>query len=231
MKPIILLTTAVLLLCSGYCLASDPPQTRPMTRYEKAIANITDPNDLKTAYDTMKTDYDRRYFLNALPGYFTDHKIQTVPDWVEKAVLDGIKSKDPLMVYEALITAGNLKIGCAKEIMGLYNTIPMTFGCQEDMIESAVFLSVAKLDFPEKQQFLYDAITKTPPPVLSPAFENLLWAMESAKSQKYATKLSERLDTINVILNGLQNNKEEWFKRETSRKIIKKIESLLRNAE
>jgi hypothetical protein len=196
MKPILLLTTAVLLLCSGYCLASDPPQTRPMTRYEKAIANITDPNDLKTAYDTMKTDYDRRYFLNALPGYFADHKIQTVPEWVEKAVLDGIKSKDPQYIREAVWTAGVLKINYSGDLMTLYPTIRTTYGSHEDMLKSTILVSLSRMENAGKKQFLYDILTKDEMPLGCATFSALLDAIYAEPDVMYELKLAECSSTL-----------------------------------
>jgi hypothetical protein len=196
MKPILLLTTAVLLLCSGYCLASDPPQTRPMTRYEKAIANITDPNDLKTAYDTMKTDYDRRYFLNALPGYFSDHKITTMPDWVEKAVLDGIKSKDPQYIREAAWTAGALKINYSSDLMALYPTIRTTYGSHEDMLKSTILVSLSRMENAGKKQFLYDILTKDEMPLGCATFSALLDAIYAEPDARYEQKLAECSATL-----------------------------------
>jgi hypothetical protein len=191
MKPLILLTTVVLLLCSSYCLAADPPQTRPMTRYEKAIANITDPNDLKSAYDTMKTDYDRRYFLNALPGYFKDHNIQTVPDWVQKAILDGIRSKDPQYIREAAWTAGALKINYSGDLMALYPIIRTTYGSHEDMLKSAILESLIPMDNASKKQFLYDILTKDGMPVGCATFDALLDAIYADPDVMYEQKLAE----------------------------------------
>jgi hypothetical protein len=196
MKPILLLTTAVLLVCSSYSLAADPPQTRPMTRYEKAIANITDPNDLKTAYDTMKTDYDRRYFLNALPGYFKDHNIQTVPDWAQKAVLDGIRSKDPQYIREAAWTAGLLKINYSGDLMALYPAIRTTYGSHEDMLKSTILVSLIRMDNANKKQFLYDILTKDGMPVGCATFGAMLDAIYAEPDVMYAQKLTDFSTTL-----------------------------------
>jgi hypothetical protein len=228
MKSLILITIAVLLLCSSYSLAADPPQTRPMTRYEKAIANITDPNDLKTAYDTMKTDYDRRYFLNALPGYFKDHNIQTMPDWIEKAVLYGLNNKNPLMACEAIRAAGALKINYSDNLMTLYPTIRTTFGCHEDMLKSAVLNSLSRLDNANKKQFYYDILTKEQMPLLGAAFNTLLDAIYTMPDQIYAQKLTEYSSTLGTMIGQMEasTEKEKDYRLPRYKELKDKIERL-----
>jgi hypothetical protein len=225
---LILLTTAILLFCSSFCLAADPPQTRPMTRYEKAIANITDPNDLKTSYDTLKTDYDRRYFLNALPGYFKDHNIQTVPDWIEKAVLYGLNNKKPLMVCEAIRTAGALNINYSDNFITLYPSIRTSFGCHEDMLKSSVLASLSRLDNANKKQFYYDILTKEDMPCLSATFNTLLDAIYAEPDQIYAQKLTEYSSTLGTIISQMESSteKEKDYRLPQYKDLKDKIERL-----
>jgi hypothetical protein len=208
---------AMLLLCSSYGLAADPPQTRPMTRYEKAIANITNPNDLKTAYDTMKTDYDRRYFLNALPGYFKDHNIQTVPDWVQKAMLDGIKSKDPQYIREAAWTASALRINYSSDLMSLYPTIRTTYGSHEDMLKSTILESLIPMDNANKKQFLYDILTKDGMPLGCATFGALLNAIYAEPDAMFSQKLTEFSTTLGTqiaqITADTLQEKKYWLPR------------------
>jgi hypothetical protein len=217
MKPIFLLTTAVLLLCSGFSVASDPPQTRPMTKYEKAISNITDQNDLKTAYDTMKTDYDRRYFLNALPGYFKDHNIQTVPDWVQKAILDGIKSKDPQYIREAAWTAGALNINYSNVLMALYPTIHTTYGSHEDILKSTILESLIPMDNANKKQFLFDILTKDGMPLGCAMFGALLDAIYAAPDTIYTQKLADYSSTLDAKISQMEadtsQEKNYWISK------------------
>jgi hypothetical protein len=229
MKPIILLTTAVLLLCGSYAAAqkaADTGQTRPMTRYEKAIAKITDPKDLKTAYDTLKTDYDRRYFLNALPGYFSDHKITTVPDWVEKAVLDGIKSKEPQYIREATQTAGALKINYSSDLMTLYPTIRTTYGSHEDMLKSTILVSLSRMENPGKKQFLYDILTKDEMPLGCATFSALLDAISAEPDARYEQKLAECSSTLGdqIAQIDADPNKENKYLLPRLREVKDKID-------
>jgi|WetSurMetagenome_2_1015567.scaffolds.fasta_scaffold95959_2 hypothetical protein len=219
-SKLILLTTAMLLLFGWHAQAQqmvDTGQTRPMTRYEKAIAKITDPNDLKTAYDTMKTDYDRRYFLNALPGYFADHKITAVPDWVEKAVLEGIKSKDPQYIREATWTAGALKINYSGDLMELYPTIRTTYGSHEDMLKSTILVSISRMENAGKKQFYYDILTKDEMPLGCATFSALLDAIYAEPDLKYAQKLTEHSSTLGTQIAQISADKDQekkyWLPR------------------
>jgi hypothetical protein len=199
MKPILFLTAAMLLVCGGHAaaqLADDPPEPRPMTRYEKAIADITDPKDLEYAYDTLKNDYDRRYFLNALPGYFADHKIKAAPEWVEKAVLYGIKSRDPQYIREAARTAGALKINYSGDLMDLYPAIRTTYGSHEDMLKSAILVSISRMENAGKKQFYYGILTRDEMPLGCATFSALLDAIYAEPDLMYAQKLTEFSSTL-----------------------------------
>jgi hypothetical protein len=220
MKPKLLLTITVLLFCGGYTAAQqadEPPQPRPMTKYERAIAEITDPNDLKIAYDTLKNNYDRRYFLNALPGYFADHKIKTVPAWVEKAVLEGIKSKDPQYIREAVWATGALKINYSGDLMSLYPTIRTTFGCHEDMLKSTILVSLSRMENAGKKQFLYDILTKDEMPLGCATFSALLDAIYAEPDLMYTQKLEEFSSTVGTqiaqITADTDQEKKYWLPR------------------
>jgi hypothetical protein len=198
MKPELLLTVAML-LCVWHAEAQqtvDTGQTRPMTRYEKAIAEITDPKDLEYAYDTLKNNYDRRYFLNALPGYFADHKIRAVPEWVEKAVHEGIMSNDPQYIREASMTAGILKINYSGDLMNLYPAIRTTYGSHEDMLKSTILVSISRMENTGKKQFYYDILTRDEMPFGCAAFSALLDAITAEPDLMYAQKLTEHSSTL-----------------------------------
>ena len=69
----------VLLLTAGeYAVAQqrDSFANYPMTRAERALMEISNLNDLKQAYDTLKTDYARWSFIHILPAYFPSKGIK-----------------------------------------------------------------------------------------------------------------------------------------------------------
>jgi hypothetical protein len=226
MKPKLMFITAVLLFCSGYGKASDPPQTRPMTKYEKAIAKIDDLNDLQTAYDTLKTDYDRRYFLHALPGYFADLKIKAVPDWVEKAVLEGIGSRKPLYIREASNTAGALGISCSRELMDLYPTVRATYGNHEDMLKSTIIAALIRMENSSKKQFYYDILTKDDVPLMSASFSALLDALFKEPDPMYAQNLMEKSSVLGIQIAQIEadTDKEKKYQLPRLREVKEKID-------
>ncbi|MBN1131252.1 MAG: hypothetical protein JXA71_19840 [Chitinispirillaceae bacterium] len=229
MKPILFLTAAVLLFCGGNGMAQvadDPPQTRPMTRYEKAIVKIDNMNDLKTAYDTLKTDYDRRYFLHALPGYFTDHKVKTTPEWVRTAVLDGIESKDPLLVNQAINTAAVLKLECAQHLMDRFSIVRDSFGSNFVMLETSIIRAVSRMSNPYKAQFYTGILEKESLPILSSSFNALIDAMVINRSQLYSEKLADYSGRIGSIITELEAKQGEKYYLEKYKELKGKIDTL-----
>jgi hypothetical protein len=197
-----------------------------MTSVERGLLKIKDPNDLKLGYDTLKTTYDQRYFLNALPGYFADKKIQTVPGWVKNAVIDGIGSRDPLLVNEAVRVAGALKINCSGELMSLYKNVKSTYGCNEEMLKTTILNSLSTMDNPKKQWFFYDLLTKEDVPVLSSSFEALLDAMVTSRSQAYDQKLGEYSYKLSSLKSKYQTGKEHDYRFKKCQYLAEKIENL-----
>lgn len=191
MKRKLLLWTVFLLLCSSYGMANDTTKTRPMTKYGKAIAKITDSKELKAAYDALETDYDRRYFLNALPGYFIEHEIKNVPGWIKKAVLDGINSNNPQYCREAIVTAGALKISCSNELMTLYKSIPTAFVGHVDMLQSSILISLGNMKNSAKKRFFYKILAAEDIPLGLATFDVLLDVIYTEPDLMYAQKLTE----------------------------------------
>jgi len=177
-------------------MANEAVQSRPMTRYEEAIAGISNPKELKIAYDTLKTDYDRRYFLNALPGYFDDHHITNVPFWVEKAVLDGIKSKDAKYVREAVEVAGVLKLNFSDVLIKLYPSIDSTFGYHADMLKSRIIRSLTVMDNKNKKEFYLKTLQKYDVPHLCETFDALLGAIQAEPDTIYDQNLAGLLSKL-----------------------------------
>jgi hypothetical protein len=221
----------VLLLCCRYGEAQQLTEEQiariPMTTVQRAMLNITDPADLKTAYDTLTTSYDQRYFINALPGYFKMKNIQTIPAWVNDAVIAALVNKDPLLVNEAIRVAGALKVQCATEIMDLYKTAHTTFGCNENMIKSAILISLIPMSDANKQQFYYDLLTNESFPVLSASFGALLEALNSQPSQAYLPKLAEYSTTLDSLVTNMAAQKDpNYYRLQLCRDMLVKVNNL-----
>lgn len=200
-----------LMLCAGYGVAQVP--NRALSYMEKEMYKTTGPSELGTLYNSLQTEYDRRYFLLALPGYFAERKTQTAaPAWVATAILTGLQSKDPLCVYNAAVAAGTLKINCAPQLMACYNTVHNTFGSHEDMIKTAILGALAGMDDPNKQTFLYGVLINEHYPLLSGTFATLLSALETVKSPKYAQKLMEYSNTLDSLAAKLGAVEESKYK-------------------
>jgi hypothetical protein len=201
-----------LLLCAGYGSAQQVPN-RALTYMEKEMYKTASTDGLGALYNNLKTEYDRRYFLLALPGYFAERKIQSAtPAWVTTAILAGLQSKDPLCVHNAAVAAGMLKINCAPQLMACYKTVHNTFGSHEEMIKTAILGALAGMSDPEKQNFLYDVLTKDRYPLLSGTFIALLAAMETSKTTYYIPKLSAYSDSLDTIAIRIGKVKEQEYK-------------------
>jgi hypothetical protein len=230
MKYRLLFSVIVLLLCCRFGEAQQLTEEQlariPMTKVQRAMLNITDPADLKTAYDTLTTSYDQRYFINALPGYFKMKNIQTIPVWVNDAVIAALASKDPLLVDEAVRAAGVLKVPCATELMDLYKTVHTTFGCNENMIKSAILVSLIPMSDANKQQFYYGLLINEPFPILSASFGALLEALNSQPSQTYLPKLAEYSSNLDSLATKMASQKPPDYRLELCRQVLAKVNNL-----
>jgi hypothetical protein len=216
MKYKLLFGSIILLLCASYSAAQQTVTVpnRALTYMEQKMYTKADLNSLAAMYDSLKTDYDRRYFLSALPGFFAERNIQAsaAPSWVYSAVIAGLRSNAPLCVFNAANAANALKINCPQDLMAVYKTVHNTFGSHEDMIKTAILGALCGLYDPYKQSFLYDVLTKDYFPVLSASFSALLNAIETAKSPMYLPKLSVYSDSLNSLATRMQSAKEKSSK-------------------
>lgn len=221
----------MLLFCARYGAAQQQTgavPNRALTYMERKMYVNTDLNGLAVLYDTLKTEYDRRYFLSALPGFYAERKIQAsvVPSWVNSAVIAGLYSKDPLCVFNAANTANALKINCPQDLMAVYKTVHNTFGSHEDMIKTAILGALAGLYDPAKQSFLYDVLTKDYFPLLSSTFAALLNAIETVKSPIYLPKLTVCSDSLTSLTIRLQSAKEKSYKFQECLAMQNKVKNL-----
>jgi hypothetical protein len=205
---------------------------RAMTNIERTMYGASNMNDLKNTYDTMKTDYERRYFLCALPNFCIDMNIQSIPAWMGNAVIAGLASKDPLCVFNAVNAAGALKISSTTELMALYNTTHSTFGCHEDMIKSAILGSICKVDsgnttaLTKKNAFLYSVLTSDSLTLLSASFSALINALTLNANASYIPKLQEYSTRLSALETKLSAEKESFFYLDRCRGLKNKITTL-----
>ena len=215
----------VLLFCAGYGVAQVP--NRALTFMEKQMYQTASTSELGMLYNSLTTEYDRRYFLLALPGYFAERKIQSAaPAWVTTAILNGLQSKDPLCVHNAAVAAGMLKINCAPQLMACYKTVHNTFGSHEDMIKTAILGALAGMDDTNKQAFLFGVLTNEHYPLISGTFEALLSALETVKSPTYVSKLTAYSDTLETLALTLGKVKEQEYKVRQCRAVQDRINRL-----
>jgi len=231
MKYKFLFTTIVVLLCGRYGSAQQQAQDSlarvPMTKVQREMLKITNLNDLKTAYDTLTTSYDQRYFINALPGYFKMENIQTIPAWVNDAVIAALASKDPLLVDEAVRVAGALKVQCAAELMDLYKTVHTTFGCNENMIKSGILMSLIPMIDANKQQFYFGLLANESFPVLSASFGALLEALDKTRSMDFLPKLAEYSSSLSALAAKMESEKEpNYYRLQLCREMLAKVDRL-----
>lgn len=111
---------------------------RALTYLEKEMYQTRDARELKALYRKLKTEYDRRYFLLAIPEYVAERKISKIPRWLRVAVVHNLKSKDPLVVYNAVNAVTALKISCPGTLMSVFKSVHVTFGSNEEMIKTAI---------------------------------------------------------------------------------------------
>jgi hypothetical protein len=174
---------------------------RALTYMERKMYVNADLNGLGVLYNSLKTEYDRRYFLSALPGFFAERKIQAsaAPSWVSSAVTAGLHSSDPLCVFNAANTANALKVSCAQDLMAVYKIVHNTYGSHEDMIKTALLGALSGLYDPSKQTFLLGVLTNDYFPLLSSSFAALLNAIETVKSPMYLPKITAYSDSLNSL--------------------------------
>jgi len=207
-------------------------QIRLMTRYEKAMQQTSDIYLLENMWDTLSTEYDRRFFLNGLPGYCRDKQVTELPEWITNAVKKSLKSKDPMLVYEAISVAGKLHLECGNELVTLFPKISSTFGCHTDMLKSTLIASLETIDYASKDEFYYKVLENDDINILSAEFESLLDVIESSPKKKYARKLAEHLASVqNFILRTKIVDEAEDAKVKRIRDIGAKIEKAYLKAE
>jgi hypothetical protein len=230
MKYKIIIGATALLFCSGFVTAQQQTGLYPkraLTYMERKIYANTDINGLQTIYDSLKTEYDRRYFLSALPDFFKERNIQSVPGWVSAAVINAFASNDPLCVLNAVRTSGSLKINCYGQLVALYKTGSTTFGSHKDMIITAIFGALYGMDNPSKSIFLNDVLTNDHFPLLSASFSSLISAMETAKSPMYTQKLAVFSDSLNSLKTRLSAATERSYKLQECLAMQNKVNKLM----
>jgi hypothetical protein len=236
MKSKYLIGLLALLACGFYAAAqqpdiSDPLAQQPMTVVERQLINTADISEIQQIYDTLKTDYERRNFIHALPRYFSMKNITSVPAWVDNAVLTALTSNEPFYVAEAVRTAGVLKINCSQVLMNLYRSVHAKYGCNEELLKSYILNSLRCIQDPGNHQFFYEVLTADNMPLLSAQFEALLYALEKnrkmdVKSNVYNIKLAECSSKINSLKIQFQTDKKHGYGYRRASEILKKIEAL-----
>ena len=66
-------------LCTFLCYGAVRPDLAPnraLTYMEKQMYANADLDGLGSLYNSLKTEYDRRYFLLGIPGFFAERKIR-----------------------------------------------------------------------------------------------------------------------------------------------------------
>jgi hypothetical protein len=199
----------LLVLCAGPGTAQPLTMApdRPLTYMERNMYACTNMNELQKLYSSLQTDYDRRYFLGGLPGFMAERKIAAPPRWVRTAVVDGLSSKDALVVFNAANVANVLRINCAPELMACYKAVHNTFGSYEDMLKAALLHALGNLDDMNKHAFLQEILTKDNYSPASGAFTALLDALESYPATTYLPKLSACSDTLDSWIARLRSEK------------------------
>jgi hypothetical protein len=193
---------------------------------ERSMDSYADVNGLQAFYNTIKTDYDLSHFMRALPGWMAEKRVWSPPAWIQVAVVSGLSSKDPLLVFNAANTANALGINCAPQLMGYYQTIHDKFGSHEDMIKTAILGAIARFNDPNKTSFLFDVLTEDRYPLLGGTFAALLGAMETSQSTLYLPKLAEVSDTLDSLATRLSTLKEHEFKVKNIRAVQVRVNRL-----
>jgi hypothetical protein len=187
--------------------------SHPLTYMQKRMNVSKDIAGLEKLYDSLKTEYDRRYFLSGLPGFLTEKRIQSSAlSWINSAVVKGLASNDPLCVFNAVNAASALKINCPRELMATYKIVHDKFGSHEEMIKTAILGSMCGLNDPAKQGFLFDILTKEKMPLVGSTFSALVNALETTKSQMYLSKISEISDSLNSLAARLQSADQKSYR-------------------
>jgi hypothetical protein len=227
-KPI-LITFILMILAASSAFTQQAVVTpnRAITPMETKMYACPDLSSLQALYNTLKTDYDRRYFFSGLPAYLADNNIPNAPNWAGVAIVNAFGSNDPLCVYEAVNAAGRLKLSCTSQLMALYKDVHTTFGSHEDMIKSSILGALGGLYDANKALFFNDILTNDHYLLLSASFASLINAMETAKSPIYAKQLSVYSDSLNSLLGRLQAMKEPDFRLRSCKVMLARVNNLM----
>lgn len=218
----------VLLLFAGPGAAqpSSMVPNRPLTYMERNMYTCADMHELQNLYASLTTDYDRRYFLGGLPGFMAERNITATPRWVRSAIVDGLSSKDALVVLNAANAANALKIGCGPELMTCYKAVHNTFGSYEDMLKAALLHALGNQDDANKHAFLQDVLINDNYSPASGTFMALLDALESYPATAYLPKLSACSDTLDSWIARLGSMKGHELTIRNYRAVQSKIRKL-----
>ena len=110
--------------------------------------------------------------------------------------------------------------------MDLYKTVHTTFGCNENMIKSAILMSLIPMTDANKQQFYLDLLTNESFPVLSASFSALLEALNSQPSQAVLPKLAEYSARLDSLATKMAAQKPPDSRLELCRKMLAKVNNL-----
>lgn len=118
-------------------------------------------------------NYDRRYFLEALPKVFFEHGIQNTPEWMTYAIIDALNSSDQLLVTQAIYVSGKFHI---KEsipyLVELYRNARYKFGNIDEILRGAIANAIIDIDQYKAGQSLSDLLIN-PPKFKSDVFQAL----------------------------------------------------------
>jgi hypothetical protein len=223
MKSKICIGLFISLLCGFYSAAQSPgtgtlAPYKPMSKLGQRMSNITNLNDLKQAYDTIRYNYDRRSFIRELPGYFTAKGISSIPTWVNTTVVSCLDSNNANLLNESIIAAGAFNIPCGAKLAAIYNVAPAKYGHHSEQIRTSIIHSLRQIHDPNNSQFFLDLLTKASGFFLSEQFEELLLGIDENRSTVYSPKLAECSSQLSSFQANLAVNKNpesdfEWVSR------------------
>lgn len=221
----------LLLLCSFAATAQQPDtggsnSYRPITKLGMTMSTMTNPADLKQAYDTIKYTYGRRYFIHELPGYFSSKGITVRPSWVNSVIISCLDSSNANLVNESILSAGAFNIACGAKIMDIYMKAPSKYGHHSERIRTSIIHCLRQIHDPNNSQYFYTILANGNLDLVGEQFEELLLGMDENRSVIYSPKLSEDVSWLSSLQGDLEKQKKSGPQLETIRKILGKVYTL-----
>ena len=189
-----------------------------MSKLGLQMSYITNPNDLKQAYDTIKFTYERWSFIRELPGYFSAKGIASIPAWVNSSIVSCLDSNNANLLIESITAAGAFNIPCGARLTAIYNEAPLKYGHHSERIRTSIIHSLRQIHDPNNSQFFLGLLTKANGFFLSEQFEELLMGIDENRSTIYSPKLAECASQLSLLQSKLEASKIpgsdlEWVSR------------------